>query len=260
VLTADGRNSRDPMAPESVVGVWTSASRQKVRVREDDGHDHMTAGPWVQVSRMGNPLVNEVIIALGDKDRWNAVEPSQDKQFLHYFEDPELARLLPALYHAPSSSATLFPNLAALNAQIAAPGSTVVRDDLVAVLQTGLPAGVVSGFQNFTGPKPADMLRLNLAIPPASTPNNLGLVAGDAAGFPNGRRVFDDVTTVELRAVAGLTYPLVHPSFVPDGAASVVTDDLTTAPSDVTAKGTVQYLDAFPYLGNPLSGFTTPSS
>ena len=74
------------------------------------------------------------------------------------------------------------------------------------------------------------------------------------------RRVFDDVTTIELRAVAGLTYPLVHPSFTPDGAASLVTDDLTSSPSDLSAKGTVQYLDAFPYLGNPNGGFSNPAN
>jgi hypothetical protein len=259
VLTADGSNPRDPMAPGSVVGVWTTASRQRVRVFERDGDDH-TTGPWVQVSRMGNPLINEVIIPLGDKDRWNMVPPSEDKRFVEYYEDPELARLLPVLYHQPSSTATLFPNLAALNAQIAAPGNGVTRSDLVAVLLTGIPKGVVNGFQNFTGPMPADYLRLNMAIAPASSPSNLGLLGGDAAGFPNGRRVFDDVTVIELRAIAGLTYPLVHPSFTPDGAASLVTDDLTSSASDLTAKGTVKYLNSFPYLGNPLSGFTTPSS
>jgi hypothetical protein len=259
VLTADGSNPHNPMSPESVVGVWTTASRQRVRVFEPGSNDH-TTGPWVQVSRMGNPLINEVIIPMGDKDRWNSVPPSQDQQFVKYYQDPELARLLPALYHQPSSTATLFPNLAALNAQIAAPGNAVTRDDLVAVLLTGIPAGVVNGFQNFTGNKPADYLRLNLAIAPASSPSNLGLLGGDAAGFPNGRRVFDDVTVIELRAVAGVTYPLVHPSFTSDGAASIVTDDLTSSASDLTAKGTVKYLSSFPYLGNPLSGFTNPSN
>ncbi|MBV8160025.1 MAG: DUF4331 family protein, partial [Acidimicrobiia bacterium] len=224
------------------------------------GGDHFQTGPWAQVSRLGNPLVNEVIIALGDKDRWNSLPPSEDHQFLRYFQNPELARLLPALYHQPSSTVTLFPNLAALNAQIAAPGSSVTRDDLVAVLLTGIPSKVIKGFQNFTGPKPADMLRLNLAIPPSSAPNNLGLLGGDLAGFPNGRRVFDDVTTIELRAIAGATYHLVHPSFSPDGAASLVTDDLTSSPSDLAAKNTVQYLTSFPYLGSPNSGFTNPAS
>ena len=90
---------------------------------------------------------------------------------------------------------------------------------------TGIPAGIVPGFQNYTGPVIADMLRLNMAIPPTtSSPSPLGLIGGDVAGFPNGRRVGDDVVTIELRAIAGVTIPLVDPSFTPDGAAAVVQD------------------------------------
>ena len=112
----------------------------------------------------------------------------------------------------------VFPNLAAYHKP---------RADLNAILLTGIPSGVVPGFQNFTGPVESDMLRLNVAIPPSSSPNNLGLVAGDAAGFPNGRRVDDDVVTIELRAIAGLTIPLVDPSFTPDGAVSAIADGTT---------------------------------
>src|SRR5262249_4253979 len=103
----------------------------------------------------------------------------------------------------------------------------------------------------------ADELRLNMAVPPASSPNNLGLVAGDAAGFPNGRRPEDDVFTVELRALAGLTYPLVA-SYTPDDAAGAGTDGNTTSPSDRTAKGTVSLLPNFPYLGTPHDGYHAP--
>jgi hypothetical protein len=99
----------------------------------------------------------------------------------------------------------------------------------------------------------ADMLRLNTAIPPTASPNPLGLVAGDPAGFPNGRRVFDDVVTVELRAVAGLIYPLVDGSYKPDTAVAAITDGL--GPADVSSP----YLPAFPYLGMPYSGFDNPS-
>src|SRR4029077_8244758 len=109
----------------------------------------------------------------------------------------------------------VFPNLAGVSAS---------RDDLVAILMTGIPSGIISGFQNFTGPTPADMLRLNMAVPPASSPKLLGLVGGDAAGYPNGRRGSDDVVTIELRAIAGATYPLVNPSFNPDGAAALIYD------------------------------------
>ncbi len=145
---------------------------------------------------------------------------------------PELAGLLPVLYPG------VFPRLAAY---------TKDRADLLAILLTGIPAGVVPGFQNYTGAKQADMLRLNVAIPPASKPNNLGLVAGDPAGFPNGRRVFDDTTTVEIRAIAGLTIPLVDPTFTPDGAASAVTDG--------TKNTNAALLSKFPYLGHPAGGY-----
>ena len=108
----------------------------------------------------------------------------------------------------------MFPNLAALDKSGAA------RADLEAILLTGIPSGIVPGFQNNTGPVLADMLRLNTAIPPASKPNPLGVIGGDLAGYPNGRRVFDDVVTIELRAIAGATYPLVDPNYTPDAAAS----------------------------------------
>ena len=110
------------------------------------------------------------------------------------------------------------------------------RADLDAILQTGIPAGVVPGFQNYTGATKADMLRLNIAIPPSASPNPLGLVAGDAAGFPNGRRLEDDVVTIELRAIAGLTIPLVDPTYTPDGAASVVTDGTSNTNAALPAR------------------------
>jgi Domain of unknown function (DUF4331) len=100
------------------------------------------------------------------------------------------------------------------------------------------------------------MLRLNLAVPATTQgANNLGLIGNDAAGFPNGRRVFDDVTTIELRAVAGATLPLVDKTFTPDAAASAISDGLTANASDTTAMGTENYLSTFPYLGTPYSGF-----
>ena len=118
---------------------------------------------------------------------------------------------------------------------------------------TGIPSGLIPGFQNFTGPVEADMLRLNTAIPPAASPNILGLLGGDVAGYPNGRRPTDDVVTIELRAIAGVTYPLVDPTFTPDAAASLVTDGLL--PGSVSSP----FLDVFPYLGVPYDGYSNPS-
>ena len=90
-------------------------------------------------------------------------------------------------------------------------------------------------------------------MPPSGAPNPLGLIGGDLAGFPNGRRVFDDVVTAELRAVAGLTIPLVDPSYTPDAAAAAVADGTSNTNSP--------YLDAFPYLGTPAGGYqSTPGT
>lgn len=188
----------------------------------------------MQVSRLGNPLFNEVLVPMVRKDEWNRKDPRRDSEFAQYVARPEVARLLPVLYP------DVFPNLATLQ--------DTDRADLLAILLTGIPAGIIPGFQNFTGPTQADLLRLNVAIPPSSTPSVNGILGGDLAGFPNGRRVFDDVTTIELRAIAGATYPLVAPSYTPDGAAGLITDGTQVL-------GDVSYLDVFPYLDHPVSGY-----
>ena len=231
-LTVAGTTPTDPAQADAVIGVWASASRQMALVRNPGGADTST-GPWVQVSRLGNPLVNEALIPMSKKDLWNSLGPDTDSQFDEYVAQPELARLIPILYPG------VFPNLAAY---------TNDRADLEAILLTGIPNGIIPGFQNFTGTTHADELRLNVAIPPSSNPNILGILGGDLAGFPNGRRVFDDIFTIELRAIAGATIPLVDPSFTPDGAVSVVTDG-------VTPPGNVTYRSKFPFLDVPKSGF-----
>ena len=233
MLTVDGSVPTDVMSPMATIGVYASASRQRGSTIKNGVRTSM--GPWEQVSRLGNPLFNEVIGPLARKDEWNSKDPSDDSAFAQYVAHPELAGLLPVLYPG------VFPNLAALTAD---------RADLLAILMTGIPAGVVPGFQNYTGPKQADLLRLNVAVPPAAgAPNRLGLVGGDPAGFPNGRRLEDDVTTIELRAVAGLTYPLVAPAYVPDGAAAAIEDGTFNNPGRVL-------LSAFPYMGTPYSGYS----
>jgi Domain of unknown function (DUF4331) len=223
-----------PGQAKSVIGVWASASRRKSRMFDKSKGAYVGHGPWEQVSRLGNPLFNEVITPMAHKDHWNARHPKGDSVFAKYVNHPELARLLPVLYPG------VFPNLAAYHK---------ARADLHAILLTGIPSGVVPDFQNYTGAVESDMLRLNLAIPPASSPNSLGLLGGDAAGFPNGRRIGDDVVAIELRAVAGLTIPLVDPSYTADGAAGVLTDGTTDTNGGTTAR--------FPYLGDPGGGFQT---
>jgi hypothetical protein len=254
-LTIDGSDPVDSTSAKSVIGVYTTASRQRIRLHEDDG-SRRAVGPHVQVSRMANPLFNEVLVPLVKKDQWNASSPYGDAAFAAGVTNPELGQLLPVLF-TPDGSSTVFPHLAAYNAQIAAGHKS--RADLAAILLTGLPAGVVPGFQNSTGATQADLLRLNMAIAPATTAlSNLGVVGGDLAGFPNGRRVFDDVANIELKAIAGATIGLVDPTYVADAAVALVDEGLTKDASDTTAKGTIQYLTCFPYLGTPHSGYFTP--
>ena len=229
------RRCRPPRRRASAAASWCSGScqkqnsesvsawRRKARILDETDGAVVESGPWVQVSRLGNPLFNEVVVPMKEKDLWNSLPPDADDQFAKYVKHPELAKLLPVLYPG------VFPNLA---------GLTAVRDDLEAILLTGIPSGIIDGFQNFTGPMPADLLRLNMAIPPSSSPNIFGILGGDLAGYPNGRRVADDVVTIELRAIAGLTYQVVHGSsvYTADDAAGAEThkQDLVWTPLATT--------------------------
>ncbi|MGO8885998.1 MAG: DUF4331 domain-containing protein [Streptosporangiaceae bacterium] len=223
-----------------VIGVWTTASRQRASIRDSDTGQSVWSGPYAQVSRLGNPLFNEVLVPISKKDYWNTQPPAHDKQFASYVAHPELAGLLPVLYPG------VFPNLAKLDA------AKTARADLEAVLLTGIPKGIISGFTNYTGPVQADLLRLNTSVPPTAKPSIFGLPSGDAAGFPNGRRVFDDVVSIELRAIAGVTYKLIDPKYTVDPAADLLTDGLT--PADLGDS----YLPGFPYLGVPYDGYDHP--
>jgi len=233
----------DIMKQESVIGVYASASRQMSRVFGNKG-ERTNTGDFQQVSRLANPLFNELLIGINQKDFWNSQSPTNDSQFIGRVTNPELANALPVEYPL------AFRNLAFYNAQTGANAPN--RQDLVAILLTGLPAGVIPGFQNNTGPIQADLLRLNMAIPVTARPNGLGVIGGDLQGFPNGRRPVDDVATIELRAVAGATLPLTDmskPKFVTDIAVNLVSD------YSPISNGT--FLPNFPYIATPSSGFAT---
>jgi hypothetical protein len=237
----DGEKKLRGRDPGAVIGVWTSASRRQVQVRHGDAEDDdVYVGPHVQVSRLGNPLFDEVIVPMAEKDRWNSLPPSEDKRFAGFVAKPELASLLPVLYPG------LFDNLAALNK------AGTPRADLLAILLTGIPDGLVDEFQNSTGEIQADMLRLNTAIPPSKEENPFGIIGGDLAGFPNGRRIDDDVVSISLRAIAGATVPLVDEKFQPDAAASRVGQGLSAK------NRSAGRLAHFPYLGTPFDGFDNP--
>jgi Domain of unknown function (DUF4331) len=205
-----GPNPNDP-----VVGFWASASRHKTTVLNGNGTKDED-GPWVQVSRLGNPLVNEVVTDLGTKDLFNATQPKDDSQFAGHFLKPELAALIKAIFGTPTP--------------------TTNRTDLVAVLLTGLPGLNKSAPAN---PTLADELRLNMAIAPSSTNpnsiNRLGVLGGQLDGYPNGRRLADDVVDIEVQAIAGATAGVAIPSVVGDGVNS----------------NDVPFLTSFPYVADP---------
>ena len=145
-LTVDGSVPTDYKAANSTIGVWTTASRQKTKIY---GNPNTNTGPFQQVSRLGNPLINEVIIPMGKKDVWNTQAPQNDAQYSTYYDQPGLAALLNVLYPG------AFPKLAAYAAV-----ASNTRPDLDAVLLTGVPP-LFPGFQNYTGPTKADLLRYN---------------------------------------------------------------------------------------------------
>jgi hypothetical protein len=215
--------------PDAVLGFYTSASRRRARVLDEDMD--RSFGEWRQVSRLGNPLFNEVLVPMVRKDRWNRTDPVDDADFTAGVLHPEVSALLVALYPG------VFPHLAMYRKP---------RRDLEAVLLTGLPAGVVRGLQTFTGSRRADLLRLNVAVAPTASQSPLGVLGGDLAGYPNGRRPIDDVFTILLRALAGLTIPLVDSSFTPDGAAGLVSDQLRPP----------RFMSHFPYLSTPHDGYS----
>ena len=179
----------------------------------------MHAGDWVQVSRLGNPLVNEVVIPAAVKDVFNGLAPTGDGAALSFVTNPLLPPLMQALFGVQTPPTP--------------------RNDLVTIFLTGIPGLNQIG----TSPRPAEMLRLNTGIPPTSRPNRLGVLAGDVAGFPNGRRVGDDVVDIALQAMAGAT-PL--------------TPEFLRAPNNQIGDGVNQndknYLATFPFLPDPNPG------
>jgi hypothetical protein len=211
-LTKDGQAPSAGLANQ-VIGIWDTAERLANKTLNADGTVSFS-GPEVQVSRLGMPLVNEVVIPLKDKDKFNASEPFDDvANFGGSVVDPEAAKLLHLLYGIQVPPAP--------------------RSDLVAVFATG-----VSGLNQPANVSPGEMLRLNLLIPPSSSPNRFGVIAGDLAGFPNGRRLADDVVDIELRVVAG-----------------VLVNGFNIAPNNQLGDGVdandKPYLPYFPYVAPP---------
>jgi hypothetical protein len=187
-----------------IVGVWSTASRRS------------PSGRFVQVSRLGMPLVNEVVIPLKDKDRWNRSVPANDGQFLSYVTDPELPTLIEAIFGIPAPATP--------------------RNDLVDVFLKG-----VAGVNQPANVTPSEQLRLNMSIAPCeegacASYSPLGVIGGDTAGYPNGRRLADDTIDISLQVVEG---------------------ELVGAPNDLNdgvAENELAFQSTFPYLAVSHSG------
>ena len=207
-LAGGGNVGKNP-----IIGVWTTAERKSVQVSSKTG-TVSSNGTYVQVSRLGMPLVNEVVVPVGVKDYFNASQPKDDAQFLKAVTNPELPNLIQAVYKLPAPATP--------------------RNDLVSVFLTG-----VKGLNQPAGVKPSEMLRLNMSIPPSASPNRLGVLGNDNAGFPNGRRLTDDVVDIELRVVEG-----------------ALTGSKNTLGDGVDAND-VAFRTSFPYLALPHAGPAT---
>lgn len=218
---------------ENVIGAWTTASLRQARVLNpepdfDNGKPAaLSGGAWTQVSRLGMPLVNEVVIGLKDKDRFNASHPANDGQFADYVTHPTFPALLEILFPGTAVAPKMYP-----------------RTDLVAAFLTG-----VDGLNQPAAVTAAEMLRLNTAINPilAQEQSNLGVLGGDTAGFPNGRRPGDDIVDSVLRVAMGA---LIADSDIAPNNTAPLTDGATISAHDFGM--------TFPYLNTPLAGSKTP--
>lgn len=233
-----------------VIGAWTTASLQQARIlnpKPSFNKTEVNGGAWTQVSRLGMPLVNELVIGLKDKDRFSASEPKDDGQFAAYVTNPSLPELLNILFKD-AVNTTLKANLPTL-----AP-TNFPRTDLVTAFLTGFP-----GVNQLAKVTASEMQRLNTAIPAkaAAEQSPFGVAGNDLAGFPNGRRPGDDVVDIALRVVMGrLCYPI--------PVNGVDTDLGLCKPADANV-GNVPFTDGapvnalmmkttFPYLADPLPG------
>jgi len=231
--------------PNAVIGVWSTASRRTTRVI-GTGVDNQplppgvqsNTGGFVQVSRLGSPLINEVVVPLGLKDAFNAISPFSDNDIAPVVAsvlDPELPKLI------------RFALAAYAGINITIPPAP--RNDIAAIFVTGIPAGAVPGLPNYTtflsDGRLHEYLRLNTAIPvtPMGMRSRLGLLGNDIGGFPNGRRVFDDVVDIEVRALLGGT------PFTP--ATNVAPNNTFNDGVSANCEG---FLARFPYLQTPNQG------
>jgi hypothetical protein len=219
LVTRDGKAVASAHAPNAVVGVWSTTERQRLQVA--GGRSAAGRGRWVQVSRLGNPLVNEAVIPLAKKDQFNSTTPERDAALYgKYVVKPELAAVLNALF------------------DIGAPEND--RTDIVQALLQGIPG--LNQHAGVKGPPAVDTIKLNLGVPAAETEDRFGVIGGDLAGYPNGRRLGDDVVDIDLQVIAG---------FLKDHKVPL---------GDGVDRNDKPFLSEFPYLAAPTSGLGSAPS
>lgn len=228
-LAASGAMPSGANDPKAIIGVWSTTERLATRVLPgqpasggDNPADPNNDARFRQVSRLGMPLVNEVVVPLGFKDLFNGSQPKDDAQFIGPVLDPEVPKLFKALFNIDAPPAP--------------------RNDIAMVFLTG-----IKGLNQPANVKPSEMLRLNMMVPVTREPNRMGVLGGDLQGFPNGRRLTDDVVDITLQVAAG-----------------VLVEGFNKAPNNQLGDGVdvpaTPMLPAFPYVGTPYQGFESPTS
>jgi len=219
-ITRDGKPAEQTNTP--LVGMYASTARQKTKHLAGDGTS-VLAGPWTQVSRLANPLINELIIDTPSKDFWNSQEPEDEARFQEFYKNPSIAQALALIFNVPVTPTP--------------------RTDLMGLLLK-YPGQALNG--NDCGNPCSELLRVNLKVAPTQPENQkrLGGLAGDAAGFPNGRRPNDDVTDIAIRVVGGANY-------IAARAGDGVNFLQGAQGSNLTPNGIYK---VFPYLPTPYDG------
>jgi hypothetical protein len=245
LLTSVGFQVGDPNNSVAILGAWSTVSVPASRTINADG-SVTTSGAYQQVSRLGNPLVNEVLVGVGNKDKWNATAPTGEAAFKGTADGTDPGELYPIL-------ATYMNVLFGITVP---PGPRV---DLQLALFQGIPGNVAAGLGGVPitqrpGEVYSDQLRLNTATPPTAfaSASRLGYLGGDVAGFPNGRRPCDDVVDIELRVVAGVVLGLLPPSLGGDPKYNVAPNNQLGDGVDAPQRGCRYF---FPYMWAPTSGF-----
>ncbi|WP_280265706.1 DUF4331 domain-containing protein, partial [Nocardia wallacei] len=232
----------DP-ARNPVIGVWSDTERRTLQLSPGAAE---ATGPSVQVSRLGNPLVNELVVPAGLKDAFNGLEPVGDAgvpQVVQRVTNPELAQLIQQIYQVPAPATPRNDLVEIFLTGIAKNAPTL--DGSAPPIQADLNSQILNADARAANFRPSEMLRLNMSVPVAAAPNRLGVLGGDLQGFPNGRRLADDVVDIELQAVVG-------------AAQTGKLVDALAAGDEVDAND-VAFGDTFPYVALPAKSATAPS-